>query len=208
MGDGEEVGSDGLSPDALRLAAAADGSGDKFVVCGNAGEGVGLIANVCVDGIRETVAALVPVVRGVEGEQRGGIAHGRGPQDEAADHGKDGGVGADAEADGEDGHGGCAAMLARGCAGRIRDRARSDSSQGRVRRSRWACRVCSAPPRRMRAWRRASSRVKAGADAVVGVQGDVALEFGGEVGVRGARAEKSAKTDRASALQLGAWTAP
>jgi hypothetical protein len=45
---------------------------------------------------------LVAVVRGVEAEERGGVADRRRTQDEPADHGEDGGVGADAESQRED----------------------------------------------------------------------------------------------------------
>ena len=50
LGDVEEVGGGGLSPDALGLAGAADGGGDEVVVAGHVGEGAGLVAEIVVEG--------------------------------------------------------------------------------------------------------------------------------------------------------------
>jgi len=97
----EIVGGGGLSPDALGFAGATNGGGNEFVVGRNAGEGLGVVADVGEDGIGEIVAALVSIVCGVEAEQRGGIADGGGAEDKAAHHGKNGGVGGNAEANGE-----------------------------------------------------------------------------------------------------------
>ena len=96
LGDVKEVGGGGLSPDALRLAGAADGGGDEFKVAGHVGEGAGLVAEVFVEGQGEVVAATVAAFGGVEGHERSGVAYGCGAQDEFADHGEDGGVGSDA----------------------------------------------------------------------------------------------------------------
>lgn len=102
LGDVEEIGGGGLAPEALRIAVAGDGGGEKFDEGGDAGEGVGVVADVREERPGERVAAFV-ALGGVEGEERGGIADGSGVQDEAADHGEDGGVGADAESESENG---------------------------------------------------------------------------------------------------------
>jgi hypothetical protein len=100
-GDVEIVGSGGLSPDACGFAGATNGDGDEFIVGRHAGEGLGVVAEVGVEGIGEIVAALVAVVDGVETEERGGIAHRGRAEDKAANSREDGGVGGDAEADRE-----------------------------------------------------------------------------------------------------------
>ena len=81
---------------------------------------------------REVVAAFV-AVGGVESEKSWRIADGRGVENETRDHGEDGGVGADAESeseDGDDGEGGFAARRRRAAKRRSR---RRDSREGRVR---------------------------------------------------------------------------
>lgn len=98
----EEVGGGRLAPHALRLAIAADGGREEFVVSSDAGEGFRLVAHVGVERPGKVIAALFAVVREMQTHERGGIAHGRRTQDKPADHGKDGGVGGDAEADGDD----------------------------------------------------------------------------------------------------------
>jgi hypothetical protein len=99
--DVEIVGGGGLSPDALGLAIAADGGGNEFEVGRDAGKRFGIVTNIRVGGMGKIVAALLAVVGGVESEERGGIADRGRAEDEAADHGEDGGVGGDAKADGE-----------------------------------------------------------------------------------------------------------
>ena len=86
LDDVEEVGGDGLAPDAFRLSAACDGGWNEFIIGANAGERLCLIADVGIDRVGEVVAAPTAFVRGVESEQGGGIADGRRAQDEAADH--------------------------------------------------------------------------------------------------------------------------
>lgn len=100
-GNVEIVGGDRLSPAALGFTGATDGGGEELVVGGNAGEGFGVVANVDEGGMGEIVAALLAIVCGVESDERGRIANGRGAEDKAADDGEDGGVGGNAEADGE-----------------------------------------------------------------------------------------------------------
>ncbi len=78
--DLEEVAGDGLAKDALRLSAAANGCGKQIVVSRDAGEGIGLVANVFVNGIGKVVAALLAIVDRVQGEEIGGVADRRGAQ--------------------------------------------------------------------------------------------------------------------------------
>ena len=191
--DREEVGRDSLTPDTFGFAVAADGSGDELVVGGYAGKGLRLIAQVGVDGIGKAVAALVAVVRGVNGEECGGVAHGGGAQDEAVDRGKDCSVSADAESDGENGDGGCAAMLGEGAQG-VEEIAqkRFEPGQRAAFTMGLAGLLCSADTDEGLAARFCGG--EAGADEVVGMERDVGLEFGGEVGVGGAGAEEAEKT--------------
>ncbi len=118
LGDVEEIGGGGLAPKALRIAVAGDGGGKKFDEGGDAGERVGVVPDVGEERPGERIAAFV-AFGGVEREKSGGIADGSGVQDEAADHGEDGGVGADAESeseDGDEGEGGFAEEKAGGVA--------------------------------------------------------------------------------------------
>ena len=102
--DVEEVSGGGLAEDALGFAfiASADGGGEELEECGEAGEGFGLVAQVLVLGCGEAVAAGFALRDLVDDEEGGGVADGSGAEDEAVDHGEDGGVGRDADADGED----------------------------------------------------------------------------------------------------------
>jgi hypothetical protein len=63
--------------------------GQEFVIGGNAGEGAGLISYVIVERPGEVIAALIAVVRCVEGQESAGVTDERGAQHKAADHGKD-----------------------------------------------------------------------------------------------------------------------
>jgi hypothetical protein len=108
----KEVGADGLAPHPLRLAAAANRSGKKLIVSSDTGEGLRPVAHIVENGERKIIAALIAIVHGLQREQRRWIAHRRGPQHKAADHGEDGGVRADPEADGENGNRRDHAMLA------------------------------------------------------------------------------------------------
>ncbi len=100
--DIEKVGGGGLSPDALWLAFATDRGRQKLVISSYAGKRMGLVANVGVERQGKAIAAAVAIMRGMKRHERAGIADRRGPQHEAADHGEDGGVGGNAESDGED----------------------------------------------------------------------------------------------------------
>ncbi len=116
--DVEEIGGGGLAPEALGIAVAGDGGGEKFDEAGDAREGASVVADVGEERPGERVAAFV-VFGGVEGEKSCGIADGSGVQDEPANHGEDGGVGADAECEREDcdeSEGGFAEEKARGVA--------------------------------------------------------------------------------------------
>ena len=73
LGDVEEIGGGGLTPEALGIAITGDGGGEEFVEAGDAGEGLRVIAEIVEKRPGERVAAFV-VFRGVEGEERGGIA--------------------------------------------------------------------------------------------------------------------------------------
>src|SRR5271157_10659 len=96
LSDLKEIACDRLAIDSYWLPASAHRCRDQLEIGGHAGEGFGLVANIGVDGKREVVAALVAFVGGLEGEQGGRLAHGCRAKKEAADHGEDGGVGADA----------------------------------------------------------------------------------------------------------------
>jgi len=73
----KKVRGDRLSPDALRLAVAANRGRQEFVVGGDAGKRFGLIANINICRPGETIAALLAIVRGVKRDQCGRIADGR-----------------------------------------------------------------------------------------------------------------------------------
>jgi len=107
----EEVCGDSLAPHALRLRSAADRGGDELVVTGYIGEGFRLVAHIGVERVGEGIAAALALGHSMQREQRRRVADGRGPQNEAADHGEDGGVGADAETDGHNRDCRCTAMF-------------------------------------------------------------------------------------------------
>ncbi len=92
--DIEEICGDRLSPDAFRFTAAVYGGGEQIVVRGNAGERFGLLAYIAVERPTEVVAALAAPLGAVQRHQRRGFANGRMPQDEPADDGEDGSIGA------------------------------------------------------------------------------------------------------------------
>lgn len=114
--DVKEIGGSGLAPEALRIAVAGNGGGEEFVETGDAGERFGVVADIGVERPREVIAAFV-AVGSVEGEESLRIADRGGVENEAADQGEDGGVGADAESESKEsdgGEGGFAAKKARG----------------------------------------------------------------------------------------------
>ncbi len=98
----EKVGGGRLPPDALRLARAANRRRQKLIVGRDAGKRTGLVAQVSVERPGKIITAAIAIVRRVERHQSAGIADRCGPEHEAADHGKDGRVGSDAQSDGED----------------------------------------------------------------------------------------------------------
>src|SRR5271156_7047767 len=73
----EEVRRRGLAPYPLRLALSANGSRYKLVICGDTGEGLGLIANIFENRLGKTVATLIAVMERVQREQRGRVANRR-----------------------------------------------------------------------------------------------------------------------------------
>src|ERR1700720_69298 len=77
LGDVEEIGGSSLAPEALGIPGAGDGGGKEVVE-----EWPG-----------EVVATFV-VIGGVKGEERWRVADGSGVENEARDHGENGGVGA------------------------------------------------------------------------------------------------------------------
>ena len=100
--DAEEIGSDALTPHTLRRAVVSNGGGEEVKVGGHTGEGFCAGAEIGVKRQREGVAAAFSRRGRVKREQGGGIAHRRRLEHEAADHGEDGGVGANAQRDRKD----------------------------------------------------------------------------------------------------------
>ena len=98
----EKVRRRGLAPYPLRLALSPNGRGNKLVICGDAGEGFRLIANILVDRLGKTVAALIAIMQRMQREQRGRVADRRRSQNKTADHRKDRGIACNAEPDGND----------------------------------------------------------------------------------------------------------
>ena len=116
LGDVEEIGGGGLAPETLGIAAAGNGGGEKFVESGDAGEGLGVVANVGIERPGEIVTAFV-AIGGVERKESGRIANGSGMKDETRNHGEDGGVGANAERESEDSNGGEGGFVAKEASG-------------------------------------------------------------------------------------------
>lgn len=97
----EEIRGDRLAPYTFRFAPAAHRSRQEVHVAGHAGERLGLLAHVGEERPGEMIAALV-AVGSVYGQERRGVAHRRGTQNKPADHGEDGRVGGNAQADRDD----------------------------------------------------------------------------------------------------------
>ncbi len=165
-----------MSPDALGLTAAAQGRGNQLIVSGNTGERFRLVLKIMVDRKRKGIAALFSPLRDMKRQQRRRIADRRRTQHESAHHGKDSGVGADAEADGEYGNGGNRWMF------RKRPNAVAKVTHERFEPRHtvalalrlhdlfFTAELDDGPPARF-------IRCQAGTKAVVNVHGDVRLEF-------------------------------
>src|SRR5580698_747005 len=195
LNDVEEVGGDGLTPNALRLSTACDGSWDEFIVGSNAGEGLCLTAHVGIKRVWEVVAASFAIVRGAQFEQCGGIADGRGAQHKAAHHGEDGCVGSDAQADGKNCDRGDSAVFPEGTETMF-EIAEDGFEPGE--RAPFAMRLADL----LRAAKTDESLaarfgcIEAGTDACVGVEGQMAFELCGKFCFLPPRVEESAQTKR------------
>jgi len=186
----EEVGGDALAPDALRHTTSADGSGNQLEISGNIREGFRLLPQVGVLRPGEWIAALIAGADGVNRNQRGRIAHRWRTQDETADHGEDGCVGADAEADGKHGDRGDAGMFPQ-CphsVGKITQE-RFQSGQAAALALSLAGLLRSAEPDEGLA--AGFFGTETGADAVLGVHGHMALQLGRKFTVAALAAEHS-----------------
>ena len=92
-----------LAEDPIRLAPFAQAHGSDGVGR-EPGEGVGLLAKIEVVGIRRPSVEGAAVVARVHRHYRGGVAHRKWAKKERVDEAEDRGVGADAEADRQQGH--------------------------------------------------------------------------------------------------------
>ncbi len=98
----EEIGGRRLTPDPLRLANSADRGRQKLIISSHARERFHLVADVTIKGPRKVVATPVSVLLRVQAHQRRRVADRRAAKYKLADHGKNGRVGSDAEADRHD----------------------------------------------------------------------------------------------------------
>jgi hypothetical protein len=126
----------------------------------------------------------------VQSEQRGGIANGRRPQDKAADHGKDGGVCADAEADGEDGDG-CGSAMPGESAKRIGNVAEERLDPGESAALAVKLSNLLRTSEANESLTAGLFRVESGTESRIGVQGNMRFKLGSEVGFMGSRGKKS-----------------
>src|ERR1700735_5135304 len=129
----------------------------------------------------------------MNGKECGGGAHGGGGQEEGAGPGENSCVGANAEADGEDGNRGRAAVLGEGP-----QRVSSVAKNSFEPRERAAFTVGLAGLLRATHMDECLSacfcRAESGANEIVGMKCDVRIELGGEVGIGSACAKETEET--------------